>query len=97
MPNNVTTAAGIVVDLFDAVAATGISKLVSIQAKDKVLQVIMTGTATVVLAGSNDGVNWVTIGSVTASGKISDSDPWLYSRAQITAYTSGVVSAFLAY
>lgn len=61
-------------------------------------QAIVTGTsgavtATVVVDGSNDGVNWCStpIGTITLSGTISASDgfttvaPWKFVRARITA------------
>jgi len=48
-------------------------------------------TGTVVIEGSNDNVNYLTIGTITLSGTTSDSDgfvssaPWTFVRARVPA------------
>ncbi len=50
-------------------------------------------TATVLIAGSNNGVDWLTLATITLSGSSSDSDgvalesPWKRIRAECTAIT----------
>lgn len=53
-----------------------------------------SGSATVKLQGSNDGTNWVDIGSVTltlgvsaTSDKVASVENWLFVRGNVTALT----------
>lgn len=49
--------------------------------------------ATIVVQGSNNGVNWETIGTITLTGTNTDSDslgvdyPWFFLRAGLTVLT----------
>ncbi len=57
----------------------------------KLFQITGITTATVHIDGSNDGTNWVSLGNVTANGKIANSEAWKYVRARISAWTSGTI------
>ena len=92
-------------DLLTAVAAptTGASQRVYPQARAFQATVTGTGavTATIIIAGSDDNVNFLPLGTITLSGTTTASDgfgssaPWLYVRAQLTAIsgTGAAVSA----
>jgi hypothetical protein len=65
-----------------------------------------TGAATVKLQGSNDGTNWVDIGSITltlgtaaTSDKVVDTQNWLWVRSNVTAIsgTNATVNTWLNY
>lgn len=108
-------------DLVKAVAATGPGAPRHVIAKDKSFQAILTGTATVVVEGSNDPqvaldvlsetgpdlAVWVPIRdtgdpatapdiSFTVDGGQSNDEPWKWVRANVTAFTSGTVSVYMA-
>lgn len=89
------TPSGIKTTILHNVASTlGASQ--SIKAgKDKTLQVIITGSATVEWQISNDNQNWETIATATNSGAFENSGKWAYTRTEITAYTSGTVTTIL--
>ena len=81
--------------LMAAQAATGAGAWVPVRMiRDKrTFQVTVTGTATVAIEASNDGVNAVTLQSgISASAGYEDDAPWNYMRANVTAYTSGSVT-----
>lgn len=60
--------------------------------------------ATIIVYGSNDGVNWNVIGTITLTDTTSDSDvqgidyPWMYVRADLTAIsgTDAIATAVMA-
>lgn len=81
--------------LLDAVGATGAGTAVQNPGRHKLFQAVISGTATVDIEGSLDNVNWVQLGQLTASGIVSDSDPWEYVRANVTAWTSGTVTVIM--
>lgn len=88
---------GEVTTLLEAVTASGASDAVEDPPLHKILQVFGTFTATVELEGSMDNTNWVSIGSITAPGKIANAESWKRVRANVTAYTSGTITAILGY
>lgn len=58
------------------------------------LQVTGITIATVALQGSVDGTTWFTVGTaLTADGIISDGSGLPYYRANMTAWTSGTITA----
>ena len=83
--------------LLDAVDATAAGDEIEISALNKVAQVFGTFVGTVHLQGSLDGTNWVSLGNLTAAGKISNTEPWKYVRGNVTAYTSGNISMILGW
>jgi hypothetical protein len=89
--------------LLTAVAATGAGSAVhtggepAAKGEDTgIVQAVITGTATVVLEGSLDNTNWVTITSFTASGG-SGVLLWPYLRGNVTSRTSGNVTLMLSW
>ena len=87
--------------LLSAVTATGAGSAVTPihnGGKHENLNVIIYGTfvGTVDIEGSLDGTNYVAITSKTApfAGKVAD---FPYVRANVTAYTSGSISAKVEY
>jgi hypothetical protein len=83
--------------LLDEAAATGASDAVELKTRSKTLQVFGTFVGTVHLEGSMDDTNYQSLGNVTAAGKISNDEPWKYVRANVSAYTSGAITAILGY
>ncbi len=85
--------------LLNGVTATGTGNEFYIQQANRTFEATVTGTgavsATVVVEGSDDGVGWVTLGTLTLSGTTSASDgfailaPWSEVRGDVTAITSG--------
>lgn len=58
------------------------------------LQVVGITTATVALQGSVDGTTYFTVGTaLTADGIVSDGSGLPYYRANVTAWTSGTITA----
>lgn len=58
------------------------------------LQVTGITVATVALEGSVDGATWFTVGAaLTANGLVSDATCLPYYRANVTAWTSGTITA----
>lgn len=85
------------VTVLNAVVATGASVAVqpdlSIQ-HPVVLQVVGITTATVALQASLDGTTYATVGTpLTADGFVSDNGGYKYYRANVTAWTSGAITA----
>lgn len=62
----------------------------------KTAQIVIETTATVALETSNDGVNWIEQGNISASGELVNDEPWAYARLNVTAWTAGAVSGTLA-
>lgn len=91
------SAQGKVVVLLAASVATDTSPAVQVNARSKVLQVSGITTATVHFEGSMDDVTYVSLGNVTANGKIANDEPWKYVRARVSAWTSGTIKAQLGY
>ena len=87
------------VTLLSAVVATGASNAVQVDAGlPAFLQVSGITIATVVLQGSLDGTNWSTQGSaLTANGIVTIANAPTYLRANVTAWTSGSVTAKILY
>lgn len=81
--------------LLAAVAALGSSTSQQNVPLNKVLQVFGTFVGTVHLEGSNNNTDFVSLGSVTAPGKIANAEAWKYVRARVSAYTSGSITAIL--
>ena len=87
------------ITLLSAVGATGASKAVQADAGEPAfLQVSGITTATVAFQGSLDGTNWSTIGSaLTANGIVIVQNAPKYLRANVTAWTSGSITAKVMY
>jgi hypothetical protein len=76
-------------------AVTGPGSWVAIDpSKPRSVQLVISGTASVDIEASNDGVNAVPAlqAGITASAGYVDSDPWLYLRANVKSISSGTVS-----
>ncbi len=87
------------ITLLSAVGATGASKAVQADAgQPAFLQVSGITTATVALQGSLDGTTYATIGTaLTADGIITVTNAPKYLRANVTAWTSGSITAKVLY
>jgi hypothetical protein len=87
------------VTLLSAVVATGASKAVQADAgQPAFLQVSGITTATVAFQGSLDDTNWSTIGTaLTANGIVTIANAPKYLRANVTAWTSGTITAKVLY
>ena len=87
------------ITLLNAVVATGESKAVQADAgQPAFLQVSGITTATVAFQGSLDGTNWSTIGTaLTANGIVTIANAPKYLRANVTAWTSGTITAKVLY
>jgi hypothetical protein len=63
---------------------------VSLRSHQAVLEGASALGATVVVQGSNDGVKWVTLGTITLTASVLNDGfisqaPWIFERGQITA------------
>jgi hypothetical protein len=87
------------ITLLSAVVATGASPAVQVDAGlPAFLQVSGITTATVAFQGSLDGTNWSTIGTaLTANGIVTIANAPKYLRANVTAWTSGSITAKVLY
>ena len=87
------------ITLLNAVGATGESKAVQVDTgQPAFLQVSGITSATVALQGSLDGTNWATIGTaLTANGIVTIQNAPKYLRANVTAWTSGSITAKILY
>ena len=87
------------ITLLSAVGATGASKAVQADAgQPAFLQVSGITTATVALQGSLDGTTYATIGTaLTADGIITVANAPKYLRANVTAWTTGSITAKILY
>ena len=87
------------ITLLNAVVATGASKAVQADAgQPAFLQVSGITTATVAFQGSLDDTNWSTIGTaLTANGIVTIANAPKYLRANVTAWTSGTITAKVLY
>ena len=87
------------VTLLSAVGATGASKAVQADAGQPViLHVTGITTATVALQGSLDGTTFSTVGTaLTADGFVTLANAPKYLRANVTAWTSGSITAKILY
>ena len=87
------------ITLLNAVGATGASTAVQVDSgQPAFLQVSGITSATVALQGSLDGTNWSTIGTaLTANGIVTIQNAPKYLRANVTAWTSGSITAKVLY
>lgn len=87
------------VTLLSAVGATGASKAVQADAgQPAFLQVVGITTATVAFQGSLDGTTFATIGTaLTSDGIVTIANAPKYLRANVTAWTSGSITAKVLY
>ena len=87
------------VTLLSAVVATGASKAVQVDGgQPAFLQVSGITSATVALQGSLDGTTFSTIGTaLTADGFVTLANAPKYLRANVTAWTSGSITAKILY
>ena len=87
------------ITLLSAVVAAGASPAVQVDAGlPAFLQVSGITTATVAFQGSLDGTNWSTIGTaLTANGIVTIANAPTYLRANVTAWTSGSITAKVLY
>lgn len=83
--------------LLDAQTTVAAGQPTQITGANHTFQGIVTGTgavtATVLIQCSNDGTNWLTLGTLTLSGTTTATDgfasaaPWAFVRANVTART----------
>ena len=87
------------VTVLNAVGATGASTAVQVDTgQPAFLQVSGITTATVAFQGSLDGTTYATIGTaLTADGIITVANAPKYLRANVTAWTSGTITAKVLY
>ena len=87
------------VTLLSAVGATGASKAVQADAgQPAILHVTGITTATVALQGSLDGTTFSTVGTaLTVDGFVTLANAPKYLRANVTAWTSGSITAKILY
>ena len=87
------------ITLLNAVVATGESRAVQVDTgQPAFLQVSGITTATVAFQGSLDGTNWSTVGTaLTANGIVTIQNAPKYLRANVTAWTSGSITAKIMY
>ena len=87
------------VTLLSAVVATGASRAVQADAgQPAFLQVSGITTATVAFQGSLDGTTFATIGTaLTADGIVTIANAPKYLRANVTAWTTGTITAKVLY
>ena len=58
-------------------------------------QAVIATTATVTFEGSLDGgTTWVSLGTLSANGKLAVNEPWPLVRGRISAWTAGAVSVY---
>lgn len=90
-----------VTTLLSAAAATGAGDFCTPGALKRTFQATQTSNGTscdVNIEGSNDGVGWVIIASISivvsegASGGVVTDSPWRHVRANVTAITGGSVT-----
>lgn len=63
---------------------------------ERTLQVSISGTATVSIEVSNDGVNAVTLASgISSSGAYQDDGAWLFIRVNVTSISGGSVTVVM--
>lgn len=87
-----------ILKLLNAVAAVGAGTVFPIDedvASKKILQAIITGTATVKLQGSLNNVDWVDVGTAVSVSGYQLVDVFPYMRGNVTAWTSGTVTLLL--
>lgn len=85
------------IELLDAVSANGDGSVVVPKGKDRVFQVVITGTATCTLQASIDGSNWENLRSSTANEMYSTAEPWPFLRGSVSGYSSGTVTLVMAH
>jgi hypothetical protein len=87
------------VTLLSDVGTTGASKAVQADAgQPAFLQVVGITVATVAFQGSLDGITFATIGTaLTADGIVTIANAPKYLRANVTAYTTGTITAKVLY
>jgi hypothetical protein len=87
------------VTLLSDVGTTGASKAVQADAgQPAFLQVVGITVATVAFQGSLDGTTFATIGTaLTADGIVTIANAPKYLRANVTAYTTGTITAKVLY
>ena len=86
------------VKLLNAVSATGASASWKPHRSIRMGQIIISNTATCKWQESNDGETWADVSgsSTTSSAILTWESAAVFVRANVTAYTSGTVSAYLA-
>jgi hypothetical protein len=84
------------VKLIDAVEDTVTGDAYQLPQK-KTYQISGITTATVNIQASNDGSNWITIATTTANAMYENDDPYVFTRATISAHTTGTISVTASY
>jgi hypothetical protein len=86
------------IKLLDAAAATGAGTAVGVVGDHLGFYISITNTATVKIETSPDGSTWMdtSITAKTASGYFALDEAHRYVRANVTAFTSGTVTVWLA-
>lgn len=82
--------------LIDAVATTVTGSGYQLP-KNKTFQISGITTATVNIQASNDKTNWITIATTTANAFYENDDPYIWTRATISAHTTGTISVTASY
>lgn len=81
-----------VMTLLNGVTSTGASDSQLMPAAKVTFQVTGITTATVLLQGSHDDTNWVTLATATSDDGYVLTDPWKYIRVNVSVYTAGTIT-----
>lgn len=66
------------------------------ESKERTIQVVISGTVSLDIEGSNDGVNPQPLQSgITASNGYADDEAWMFLRANVKSISAGSVSVIL--
>ena len=86
------------IKLLDAAAATGAGAAVEVNGDRLGLYFVLTGTATAKIETSPDGSTWMdtSITAKSATGYFALEEAHRYVRANVTAFTDGTVTVWLA-
>jgi hypothetical protein len=80
---------------------TGRTADVGVSCDDTTMHIVITGTATVKIEGSEDGLSFTNVsnpsGGYTADTMVVLNHKVPYYRAHVTAYTSGLVTAMVGF
>lgn len=79
-------------------AAPGVGQWVKVRniKEERSIAITITGTASVTVEASNDGVNPVPLMSgITATSGYLDDGPWEYMRINVNSISSGTVTAVM--
>jgi len=80
------------IKLLDAITTTATGVAHKPGATRRTFQIEGITTATIIIEGSNDGTNYVTLLTATADGGWESDAPWLWIRARCSAHTTGTIT-----